>query len=147
MSRWTIVVAFAVSALLPAATRAQEAPVDSLALARQYTTWLYAGDVDSLLAHSTDETRAEMAESGNFTRMGQMIAERAGVEIEVSEETWKMRNGACQYWRTSQFSSIEEPILIRWVLDPQGRISGLGAGPYTQAPPVEAETCGPPAGD
>ena len=143
MSRWTILLAFAVPVLLPAVARAQETPVDSLALARQYTTWLYAGDVDSLRAHSTDE----MAATGDYARVGQMIAERAGVEIEVSEETWKMRNGQCQYWRTAQFSSMEEPILIRWVLDPQGRIEGLGAVPYTQAPPVEAETCGPPAGD
>ncbi|HEU4463761.1 MAG TPA: hypothetical protein VFS53_01830 [Gemmatimonadota bacterium] len=143
MSRWTIVLAFALSALMPTAALAQEAPVDSLGLARQYTTWLYAGEVDSLVAHSTDE----MAATGDYARVGQMIAERAGVEIEVSEETWKLRNGECQYWRTSQFSSTEEPILLRWVLDPQGRISGLGAGPYTQAPPVEAETCGPPAGD
>ena len=142
MSRRTILLAVAV-ALLPAVARAQETPVDSLALARQYTTWLYAGDTDSLIAHSTEE----MAASGNYAQLGQMIAERAVVELEVSEETWKMRNGECQYWRTSQFSSIEEPILIRWVLDPQGRISGLGAGPYAQAPPVEAETCGPPAGD
>lgn len=142
--RW-LVLALGFAMLSPALARAQESPVDSLALARQYTTWLYAGEADSLLAHSTDETRAEMAESGNFTRIGQMIAERAGVELEVSEETWKLRGGACQYWRTAQFSSMEEPILIRWVLDPQGRIAGLGAGPYTQAPPVEAETCGPPA--
>ena len=140
MSRRTILLALA-AALLPAVARAQETPVDSLALARQYTTWLFAGDVDSLLAHSTEE----MAAKGDYASLGQMIAERAGVEIEVSEETWKMRNGECQYWRTSQFSSIEEPILIRWVLDPKGRISGLGAGPYTQAPPVAAETCGPPA--
>jgi hypothetical protein len=141
MSRWTILLALA-AALPPAAARAQETPVDSLALARQYTTWLYAGDVDSLVAHSTEE----MAASGDYARVGQLIAERAGVELEVSEETWKMRNGECQYWRTSQFSAMDEPILLRWVLDPQGRISGLGAGPYTQAPPVEAETCGPPAG-
>jgi hypothetical protein len=140
MSRWTILLALA-AALPPAAARAQETPVDSLALARQYTTWLYAGDVDSLVAHSTEE----MAASGDYARVGQLIAERAGVELEVSEETWKMRNGKCQYWRTSQFSAMDEPLLLRWVLDPQGRISGLGAGPYTQAPPVEAETCGPPA--
>jgi hypothetical protein len=120
--------------------------VDSLALARQYTQWLYAGEADSLLAHSTEETRAEMAKENSFTRTSQTIAERAGFELEVSEETWKLRNGDCQYWRVAQFSEMEEPLLIRWVLDPQGRIEGLGAGPWTQAPPVEAETCEATAG-
>ncbi len=64
----------------------------------------------------------------------------------MSEETWKLRNGDCQYWRTAQFSAVDEPLLIRWVLDRTGRIAGFGAGPYTQAPPVESETCAPPAG-
>ena len=126
--------------LAPAASRAQDAPVDSLALARQYTEWLLAGEVDSLKAHSTDGTPIE------FSQVSQLIAQRAGTEIDVSEETWKLRNGDCQYWRTSQFSAMDEPILIRWVLDREGRIEGLGAGPLTQAPEVESETCAPPTG-
>jgi hypothetical protein len=139
MKSWIVILTIGAASLAPASALAQEAPVDSLALARQYTQWLYAGEADSLLAHSTEETRTET----DFTRLGQMIAERAGFELEVSEETWKLRNGACQYWRTAQFSVMDEPLLLRWVLDPQGRIEGLGAGPLTQAPPVESETCGP----
>jgi hypothetical protein len=137
--------ALGAAALTPVSAHAQDAGVDSLALARQYTQWLYAGEADSLLAHSTDETRVDMVDGG-FTRLSKMIADHAGFELEVSEETWKLRNGDCQYWRTAQFSATEEPILIRWVLDPQGRIAGIGAGPWTQAPPVEAETCGAAAG-
>ena len=144
MKAWIAVLALCAS-LAPASARAQ-APVDSLALARQYTTWLYAGEADSLVAHSTDETRTEAGARDRFVQLSQLIAQRAGFELEVSEETWKLRNGDCQYWRTAQFSALEEPLLIRWVLDPQGRIAGFGAGPYTQAPPVESETCAPPAG-
>jgi len=143
MKRLSMILALATLFGVPAGSRAQEAAVDSLGLARQYTQWLYAGEADSLLAHSTDETRAEMTESGAFTSLSQMIAERAGFELEVSEETWKLRNGDCQYWRTAQFSAMEEPLLLRWVLDPRGRIEGIGAGPLMQAPEVESETCGP----
>ena len=128
--------------LAPVTARAQETPVDSLALARQYTEWLLAGEVDSLKAHSTEESRTDI----EYSQVSQLIAQRAGHELEVSEETWKLRNGDCQYWRTSQFSVMDEPLLIRWVLDPQGRIEGLGAGPLTQAPEVESETCSPPTG-
>ena len=108
----------------------------------QYTEWLLAGEVDSLKAHSTEESRTDI----EYSQVSQLIAQRAGHELEVSEETWKLRNGDCQYWRTSQFSVMDEPLLIRWVLDPQGRIEGLGAGPLTQAPEVESETCVPPTG-
>jgi hypothetical protein len=134
----------AVSARAQADSR--EAPVDSLALARQYSIWLYTGEVDSLLAHSSDETRANEAQDPTFRRVSGLIAERAGFEVEVVEETWKLRNGACQYWRTATFSNMDEPILLRWVMDPQGRITGLGAGPLSQAPPVQAETCAPQEG-
>lgn len=122
--------------------RGQEEP-DSLALARQYTAWLYAGEADSLLAHSSDELREEYAGGQGFVRYSDMIAERAGIELEVIEEAWKLRNGDCQYWRTASFSKMEEPLLIRWVLDPAGRIEGIGLGPRGQAPAVEAETCWP----
>lgn len=145
MNACTAVLALFVASLAPGVARAQ-APVDSLALARQYTMWLYAGEADSLIAHSTDETRNQEGARDGFLQLSKMIADRAGSELEVSEETWKLRNGDCQYWRTAQFSAVEEPILIRWVLDPQGRIDGYGAGPYMQAPPVESETCAPPAG-
>lgn len=145
MKNGLAVLAICAASLAPGSARAQ-APVDSLALARQYTTWLYAGEADSLVAHSTDETRNEEGARDRLLQLSQLIAQRAGHELEVSEETWKLRNGECQYWRTAQFSAMEEPLLIRWVLDRTGRIAGYGAGPYTQAPPVESETCAPPAG-
>lgn len=145
MKPWLAVFVLCAGSLTPSAARAQ-APVDSLALARQYTTWLYAGEADSLVAHSTDETRNEEGARDRFLQLSKLIADRAGFELEVSEETWKLRNGDCQYWRTAQFSATEEPLLIRWVLNPEGRIDGFGAGPYAQAPPVESETCTPPAG-
>jgi hypothetical protein len=145
MKAWTAVLALFAASLAPGVARAQ-APVDSLALARQYTTWLYAGEADSLLAHSTEETRNEEGARDRLLQLSKMISDRAGSELEVSEETWKLRNGDCQYWRTAQFSALEEPILIRWVLDRTGLIAGYGAGPYAQAPPVESETCAPPAG-
>lgn len=127
-----------------APVRAQDAPIDSLARARQYTAWLYAGQADSLLAHSTGETRAQFAEPPGYGRLSETIAQRAGFELAVMEETWKLRNGSCQYWRTARVSGMEEPLLLRWVLDREGRIAGIGLGPLSQAPPVDLETC--PAG-
>lgn len=125
---------------VPAA--AQEAAVDSLALARQYTDWLYAGEADSLFAHTSDEAREQLT-ADRYARTTETIAERAGFEFDM-EETWKLRNGDCQYWRTATFSNLDGPFLLRWVLNAEGKINGLGLGPYAQAPPVDAETCGLP---
>lgn len=142
MKTWLSVIGISLASVAPAG--AQAPPVDSLALARQYTQWLYVGRADSLLAHSTDAVREEYAEGPGYARYGETIAERAGVELEVIEETWKLRNGDCQYWRTARFSNMEEPLMVRWVLDPEGRIEGIGLNPAGQAPPVEAETCAAP---
>ena len=127
---------FALALVLAPAARAQEAPVDSLALARQYTAWLYAGQADSLVAHGSDPT-----EAADYGRLIGLLAERAGNELEVLEETWKLRNGECQYWRTVRVSKLGEPLLLRWVMDPAGRITGIGMGPLSQAPPVDRESC------
>lgn len=140
----TAAIAATLAAAAPAG--AQDTPIDSLARARQYTAWLYAGQADSLLAHSTDETRAQFAEPPGYGRLSETIAHRAGFELAVLDETWKLRNGSCQYWRTARVSGMEEPLLVRWVLDPGGRIAGVGLGPLSQAPPVDRETC-PPGSD
>lgn len=141
MRGWRPILVVVLISILPRPATAQDTAVDSLALARQYSDWLYAGEADSLFGHTTDEARAELT-AERYARTSELIAQRAGFEIDM-EETWKLRNGDCQYWRTATFSAMEEPFLLRWVLDSAGRISGLGLGPYSQAPPVEAETCGP----
>lgn len=115
------------------------APVDSLALARQYTEWLYMGGADSLAAHTAQESREGLT-SEKYAQATALILERGGFETGY-EETWKLRNGSCQYWRTAKMSSFPDGLLIRWVLDRQGSITGLGLGPATQPPPVDAETC------
>lgn len=120
---------------------AQATLPDSLALAQQYTTWLYLGEADSLVAHSSTRAREGFATAEGFGQRSTMILERAGMEVVVLEETWKRRNGECQYWRTARFSGMDEPLLVRWVLNERGEIEGLGMGPATAAPPVEVEDC------
>lgn len=139
--RWLVVIP--VTALMaPHAAAAQDTtPVDSLALARQYTAWLYAGEADSLVAHSTPEALESFSTIDRWTSYTEMIGSRAGEEVSVIEESWKLRNGDCQYWRVATFSGMDEPFLLRWVLTPDGRIAGVGLGPETQAPPVDRETC------
>lgn len=128
--------------IAPATAVAQEtAPVDSLALARRYTAWLYAGEADSLLAHSTEEARASFSTAERWNSYAETIRTRGGEEVEVVEESWKLRNGECQYWRVARFSRMPEPLLVRWVLAPGGAIAGIGLGPSSQAPPIDRETC------
>jgi len=97
-------------ALVPGAARAQDpAPVDSLSLARQYTQWLYTGQADSLLAHSSAWALERYATLEEWGRRSDRIADGLGWEMSVLDEAWKLVNGRCQYWRTAQFSSFPQP--------------------------------------
>lgn len=124
-------------ALAPAALRAQVARPDSLALARQYTEWLYTGMSDSLWAHTSASAREGMTSADAWLERTNMIGARAGLETEVISEDFRMRNGHPQYWRVARFTDMEEPLLLRWVIDGEGMITGIGLGPLSQAPPTD----------
>lgn len=125
-----------VLALFQAAPAAPRHP-DSLALARQYTVWFYTGEVDSLIAHYSTESRRDTTLRHDITAQMEQLALRAGTETAVIEEKFVKRNGRTQYWRTAKFTDFGEPILLRWVINPDGTIGGMGLGPRSQAPPID----------
>jgi len=120
-----------------AQAQAQHQTVDSLALARQYTMWFYAGMADSLLAHYDPADSAGRGNPEQILQALDQLTARAGNEVSVIEEKFIKRNGHTQYWRTAKFDNMEEPILLRWVIMPGGYIGGLGLGPLSQAPPID----------
>jgi hypothetical protein len=113
-------------------------PADSMDLGRRYTRWLYAGQVDSLVARHTADARADTARLAASLRSALAdLTARAGTETQVVEERFVTRNGRRQYWRTARFSSFAEPVMVRWIILPSGEIMGLGMNPASQAPPVD----------
>jgi hypothetical protein len=141
MKRVALLTALLSLSPLARAAAQDEAPVDSLALARQYTAWLYDAVADSLVAHSSEAARANFSTPERWAQYSATILERGGFEVEVLEETWKLRNGQCQYWRIASFSGADEPLLVRWVLNEEGQIVAIGLGSASQPPMVESETC------
>jgi len=124
--------------LLQAPPQAPQRP-DSLALARQYTVWLYTGQVDSLFAHHPADAQRDTTLRQRIRGSVDQLALRAGTETSVIEEKFVKRNGRTQYWRTAKFSDFGEPLLVRWVLNPDGTIGGIGMGPLSQAPPIDPQ--------
>jgi hypothetical protein len=112
-------------------------PADSFDLARKYTKWFYEQQVDSLVAHHSPEGRKAADLPARLLNSTKELAERAGKEVWVTDERFITRNGQRQYWRTATFSGFNEPLLIRWVMNPKGEITGLGLGPKSDAPPID----------
>lgn len=130
--------ALAVVCLLAAASplRAQiAAPMDSLELGRKATDWFYLGQTDSLWSHVADTTDWEsQADFATRTKgMLQDLVERAGFEDSLISEEFVKRHGQTQYWRTARFQSIDEPVMLRWVIV-GGRIGGIGMNLASDAP-------------
>lgn len=114
-------------------------PADSLAYARQITTWFFAGEVDSLVAHSDSGGQGIEAETEWQDRLASFTA-RVGTETEVLEEKFVKRNGNTQYWRTSKYSDYAtEPVMVRWAFNREGQLIGAGVNPKSQAPPIDPD--------
>ena len=120
------------AALPPAAL-----PADSFDLARKYTKWFYEQQVDSLVAHHPAEARKDPALATRLLDSYKGLSEHAGKELWVTDERFITRNGQRQYWRTASFSGFDEPVLVRWVMNAKGEITGLGLGPKSDAPPID----------
>jgi hypothetical protein len=125
--------------LLAQTTARPPLPNDSLAIARRYAAWTWSSQVDSLLAHSPAAERTADNRQQMVDDIAQMKA-RAGNEMTLVEERWVRRNGNRQYWRVAMFSDfIDEPVVLRIVIAPNGEMIGMGLNPLSRVPPIDPE--------
>jgi hypothetical protein len=104
------------------------------ALGKQATRYFFEGKADSLLG-MIDSSAVEGVGGLDGIR-GQMdrLAERAGVVVKVEAEMLTRRMGNPQWWHEASFSDFtQEPIVMRWVFNTDGKIVGAGMGPKSGA--------------
>lgn len=80
----------------------------------------------------------EIFESVGHTvdQLGHLFEEIGIQERPISQRYW-MRHGNPQFWHTAKFSSMDEPFVIRLVISPDGKISGIGFNPEHLNPAVD----------
>ncbi|HUF25793.1 MAG TPA: hypothetical protein VMM18_02330 [Gemmatimonadaceae bacterium] len=132
----TALAAFLLAAPLGAQT-ADESRTRSLELARRYTTWFYTGEADSLWANMSPRMKRRLGTARELIDIHRRLITEGGAEIAVLEERFVTRYKRAQYWRTARFSEVSEPVLLRWVIAPDGRIDAMGLGPLSRAPSVD----------
>ena len=127
----------ATSATAQASPTKPPAPTTDLLVAgRKLATWILANQLDSVVVNlepgaNAEEVRAEL------TRIVGEIAIHGGNELKVTEEKVVRRNGRYQYWRTAEFERAPSAVLLRIVLTPDGKYSGIGIGLADNAPPTD----------
>ncbi len=114
-------------------TTEQEARL--LDLGKQYTRWFLSGKADSLATGFDAEVLTKVGGAGGIATMMEQITERAGVPTKVIAEKLTYRNGKPQHWYEAEFSELaDEPLVIRWVFNAEGKIIGAGINPKSAAP-------------
>lgn len=105
------------------------------ALGKTYTRWFLAGAADSLVSVFDAKLHERVNGVVGITEMMQQISEKAGFPTKVVAEKLTYRNGQPQYWYEAEFSEFApEPVVIRWLLTPEGKIIGSGINPKSAAP-------------
>lgn len=101
---------------------------------RQVAEWFYAGQTDSILAHTSPDVLERMEGAKGLLEARDELLARAGSETEVITDKMTKRKGNQQYWRESKYETAPEPIVLRFVFNPQAQIIGIGMGPASQTP-------------
>ena len=108
-----------------------------LALGRHYTEWFFAGRTDSLIAHMAPESVEASGGAAGILNQRDQVSAHAGKQTMLLEEKLTWRRGMPQFWHEAMFENMAEPVVIRWVMDDQGAIVGIGLGPRSQTPEVD----------
>lgn len=141
-SRLSIGLAAGLLLSTPFAAAAQDAetprlPADSMEIGAKYVGWILDSRADSMWSKMTPEAQGRIESVGNLKEtMGQIHMQLGMHERTISERYW-MREGKPQFWHTADFTNVPEPVVIRLVIEPDGRISGVGINPESQNPPVD----------
>lgn len=127
----------ALAGAVPAA--AQQADSAALAQGRQYTQWLYAGQVDSLWARFSPDMRTAIPSAEALAAFQGQIQAQAGTETEVLGERIldpPPEPGLRVYVRSARFSSVPMTIDVVMAMDSAGTLQGFSVRP--QQPPPQA---------
>lgn len=112
-------------------------PADSMELGETYMDYVLDYDASAMWEVLTEDARQRLGSVGELRdQMGQ-IFRRIGSQERVLDQRYWMRDGKPQYWHTAEFSEMGEPMVFRFVIEPDGKISGLGLNPQSQNPPVD----------
>jgi len=101
-----------------------------ISLGRTYTRWFLHSDADSLAGAMDMGTFLKAGGTTQLVANSQLVSEQAGTERKVLVEKMTRRKGVLQFWHEAEFTKLEagDPLVIRWLMDAQGKIVGLGLG-------------------
>jgi hypothetical protein len=112
-------------------------PADSMELGAKYMDYVLNYESEDLYEALTANMQENLGSPADiFDQMGMLFEQIGSQERVISQRFW-MRNGKPQYWHTAEFTNLAEPMVFRFVIEPDGKISGIGVNAESQNPPVD----------
>jgi hypothetical protein len=129
---------------VPVAAQAQESeasgphlPADSMEIGARYMEMILNYDAEDLHGNFTEELKENFGTPDVIMDRMMGLFDQLGSQEEVVSQRYWMRNGKPQFWHTAIFSEMDEPFVFRFVIEPDGKISGIGINPESQNPEVD----------
>jgi hypothetical protein len=119
----------------PAEPFTKEEATKYMGLGDQAVGYFFDGYADSLATMFAPQALESVGGVEGIIGMMDTIGERAGMVIEVLDAKMTRRRGIPQYWWEADFSEFtDEPLVLRYVFNEEGQISGAGVGPKSGSP-------------
>lgn len=112
-------------------------PADSMELGAGYMDMILNYDAEDLRDHFTEELKESFGTADEIMDRMMGLFDQIGSQEEVVSQRYWMRHGKPQFWHTAIFSNMDEPFVFRLVIEPDGKISGMGINPESQNPEVD----------
>ena len=106
-------------------------------LGRAYTAWLHAGNVEPLWARLAPEARQLFGSAEGLRRFSEQVRKDAGSERALLEERLTPWLGSQIYSRVASVTKMSEPVLVQWILDPEGLVLALLVQPMEEPAPSQ----------
>lgn len=108
-----------------AAVAALVEPGDPLEVGRELTSQFYAGEIAWIWSRMNDEMQKGMTSASTFALVQKQVGDQLGSESEVLDETVVSQPPYQLYRRTISFSKFDQPLVMQWALDAEGKVAGF----------------------
>lgn len=105
-----------------------------LARGKQIMGWYLAGHADSVYGAFAPEVAEKISVDG-VREQRDVFEERVGLVLNVRVEKMTRRNGIAQFWWEADGTNFtNEPVVMRWLLNEDLQVVGIGFTPKSRAP-------------
>jgi hypothetical protein len=120
--------------LISFATSLMAAETNFLSRGQLFSEQFLAGDTGGIWNAMTPEMREALESASKFSEFSITVLGRAGEPGQILNEELNEHQGYYIFRQIRSFGKVEQPIVLQWSFDPDGRIAGFYIRPLQRPP-------------